>query len=300
MSSKPPGNWLIRSRLPTKNRKKTVQFCGSTTPTPTSGGPTPTPIVLCPNGGCDIEETCWSCPADCGTCPASTLTARAVEVTDATNNCLDVPASTNYLTGTTISFTPAVVPASQTQDAGILTWTDVVPDVYTVSANPPESRAPGVICVSKDGGAWIQNASADLAIGGTDAFAIAFLPQKGWLQTSVGNVYAAGQLTSSIPSSATNPYFSLGSSPGVVSYGTGYDFSLSAFDKGETQVSSTNWLVNQTFPSELFYERFIHKLGIPGTETTLPEPLTDLTKPDCSSPCSGPTKLDSFFAILSG
>jgi len=113
-------------------------------------------------------------------------------------------------------------------------------------------------------------------------------------------VYAAGQLTSSIPSSATNPYFSLGSSPGVVSYGTGYDFSLSAFDKGETQVSSTNWLVNQTFPSELFYERFIHKLGIPGTETTLPEPLTDLTKPDCSSPCSGPTKLDSFFAILSG
>jgi len=107
------------------------------------------------------------------------LTARAVEVTDATNNCLDVPASTNYLTGTTISFTPAVVPASQTQDAGILTWTDVVPDVYTVSANPPESRAPGVICVSKDGGAWIQNASADLAIGGTDAFAIAFLPQKG-------------------------------------------------------------------------------------------------------------------------
>jgi len=31
LSSKPPGNWLIRSRLPTKNRKKTVQFCGSTT-----------------------------------------------------------------------------------------------------------------------------------------------------------------------------------------------------------------------------------------------------------------------------
>ena len=258
-------------------------------PTPTPVGPEPTPIILCPNGGCDIEETCLTCPDDCGSCPAATLTARAVEVTDATNNCLDVPASTNYLTGTVISFTPAVSPASQTQGAGILTWNNVTTDgttVYTVQASPPESRAPGVICVSKDGGGWIQNASADLAIGGTDAFAIAYLPQKGWLQTSVGNVYAAGQLTSSIPSSATNPYFSLGlSSPGVVSYGTGYDFSLSAFDHGETQVSSTNWLVNQTLPSELFYERFIHKLGIPGTETPLPEPLIDLAKPGCSSPC---------------
>jgi hypothetical protein len=214
-------------------------------------------------------------------------------VTDATNNCLDVPASANYLTGTTISFNPAVSPVSQTQGLGILTWNNVSTTgftVYTVSATPSESRAPGVICVSQNGGAWIQNASESLSSGGINAYSVAFLPQKGWFQTSTGNVYAATQLTSSLPFSATNPYFSLGSSPGIVSYGTGYDFSLSSADKGETQVSAppAGWLVNQPLPSKLFYEQFKHKLGIPGTETTLDEPLTDVTKPTCPpapAPC---------------
>jgi hypothetical protein len=162
--------------------------------------------------------------------------------------------------------------------------------LYTVTAEPPidDPRILGNYCVSINGGSWGEGRFVPLTSGGTLDFIIGFLPQKGWFQTSTGSVYAATQLTSSIPSSATNPYFSLGSPPGIVSYGTGYDFSLSSANKGESQVSSKKWLVNQQLPSKLFYEQFIHKLGIPGTETPLTGLLTDVTKPTCPpapAPC---------------
>ena len=279
--------------LPSQNLTYGCWGPGPASPTPTPGGPTPGPTnaPLCPNSSCDIEETCSNCPADCNACPTpapGTLTARAIQIDEMNNNCINVPASTNYLTGTTISFNPAVSPASQPQGSDILSWTNVITNgstVYTVLANPPEARSPGVICVSQNGGAWSQNASANLTNGGTNSYAIAFLPQTGWFQTSVGNVYAAGQLTSSIPSSATTPYFSLGVSPGIVSYGTGYDFSLTSANKGEAQVSSPGWLVQQTSSPINYYERFTQKL-ISDTKTSLTEHLDALPQPTrATSPC---------------
>lgn len=261
------------------------------TPTIAPGEPTPTPIVLCPNGQCDIAETCLSCPADCGSCPVGTLTARAVQVSASDTSCNAVTASTNYLLGTTISFNPAVVPSSQTQGSGILTWANVYTSgstLYTVSATPPDPHTLGNICVSQNGAGWTQNASENLTIGGTNAYAIAFLPQAGWVQTKVGNVYAGGQLTASIPATATNPYFSLvgdGGTPGIVTYGTDYDFSLSSFDKGETQVSSTNWLVNQSYTPVNYFERFNYTLRN-ATKTAIIDSLDSLTQPSCAtSPC---------------
>jgi hypothetical protein len=112
-------------------------------------------------------------------------------MTAATNNCLAVPASTNYLTGTTISFLPSVSPTSQTQASSILTWTNVSPTIYTAFAQPPNPKTTGVFCLSNNGGPWSQYASGTLTSGGTLDFAI----------------------------------------------GSG---------KGETRVSSKNWLVNDT------------------------------------------------------
>jgi len=133
------------------------------------------------------------------------------------------------------------------------------------------SHANAATCAA-NGGPWIQNASADLTTTGMIDFAVGFLPQTGWFQTSVGNVYAAGQLTSSIPSTATNPYFSLvgaGGTAGLVSYyGTNYDFSLSSANKGEDQVSANGWLVQQTNESVNYYERFNQKL-IAETKTAI-------------------------------
>ena len=60
--------------------------------------------------------------------------------------------------------------------------------VYTVIVTPPKQSALGNICVSQNGWLWIQNASANLTSSGTLAFVIGYLPQKGWFQTTAGNV----------------------------------------------------------------------------------------------------------------
>ncbi len=231
-----------------------------------------------------------------GTCEgikacSGTLTARAATVTAATANCASIPASTNYLTGTTISFVPAVSPVSQTQAGGILSWPTVTTDgtsVYTVQSEPPPQYALGTVCVSENGAAWTQNASGTLTDAGTLDYAIGYISQAGWVQSTVGNVYTAGQLTASIPATATNPYFSLvgtGGTAGIVSYGTDYDFSLSASNLGETQVSPNNWLVNQTYTPVDYYERFEYTLRN-ATKTAITSGLDSLTKPACAtSPC---------------
>ncbi len=91
--------------------------------------PTGAPASCTPDCGC-ASSICFgggSCSDGCGgTCfgtkaCSGTLTARAVSVSSSDTSCNAVTASTNYLTGTDLSFTPGVNPASQTQAGSILT-----------------------------------------------------------------------------------------------------------------------------------------------------------------------------------
>jgi hypothetical protein len=212
-------------------------------------------------------------------------------MTSGNTSCAALAASTDYLPGTVFSFSPAVVPPSQTQVDAAVAWTNVYTNGstnYSINAIPAGQFALGNVCVSRNGGAWTQAAAGTLGDGGTLFFRVGYIPQVGWFQSSVGNVYAKTQLTSSIPSTATNPYVSLvgaGGSAGLVSFGTGYNFSLSASDLGEDQVSPAGWLAQQLNPSIDYYERFSQKLANE-TKTAITTNLNSLTKPSCAtSPC---------------
>lgn len=255
-----------------------------------------------------------SCSDGCGgTCNgiklcSGTLTAKAVQVTSIDTSCNALRDSTNFLTGTTLSFSPAVNPASQTQAGALLTWTNVstngLDTIYTISGSPPPKRAWANTCVSVDGGAYNQYTSAELSDAGTLAFVIGYTSEEGWVQSSTGNVYAAGQLTASVPATATNPYFSLsaaGGSPGIVTYGTGFDFSLDTVGTGESMVSAApaGWLTQQVYTKTNYFERFNQKL-INETKTVV-DPLAGAIPACGESPCiytiEGQTTLTSPVAV---
>jgi len=90
------------------------------------------------------------------------------------------------------------------------------------------------------------------------------VPPSPWFQTKGGDVHAGGTITSQIPNTVANPYFSLvgdGGYPGVVSW---ENESLSpTFGSGE--VSQRGWLAN-TSAKRNSYEFFYQLLGQPTLE----------------------------------
>ncbi len=274
------------------------QDCGAPcNPTPTGGGGTPcTPQCDNPENYC-FGET-FPSTNDCGICYGTgicsgTISARAVRVTASDTSCSALAASVTSVTNTVFSFTPALVPASKTQTSSApVTWTDVTTSGttnYRVTAVAQNALTQANICVSKDGGAtYRQSASGALAKNGTLDFIVGYLPQAGWVQTIGGNVYAGRNIRSSIPLSATNPYFSLAGTMGtvgMVSYGTTYDFSLETANLGEDMVSTTNWLVEHVNDSVDYYTQFASRMEIPSSATPITQ-LTDIVKPTCAaSPC---------------
>ena len=260
------------------------------------GVPVGTPCVPDCSGTGNVCSGIWyNDPTGCGGCLGTkycvgTLTARSFSITSANTSCAAIAAATDSLPGTVFSFSPVVNPPSQTQVDTRVVWTNVTTDGttnYALSSLPAGQYALGNVCVSQNGGGLTQAAAGTLTDGGTLSFRVGYIPQIGWFQTAVGNVYAATQLTSSIPSTATNPYLSLvgaGGTAGVVSFGTGYDFSLSAGDLGETQVSPAGWLVQQINLPINYYERFAQKLANE-PKTALTTNLNSLTKPtSCTTP----------------
>jgi hypothetical protein len=84
-----------------------------------------------------------------------------------------------------------------------------------------------------------------------------------WFQTWEGDVHSNGTVSSGIPSSATNPYFSLhdsDESPGVVSYHGG------SANFGEGTVSDEGWLAKDSF-SKRSFNYFYQLVGSPDPDT---------------------------------
>lgn len=265
-------------------------FCGAPCgPTPTPGG----------TGGGSCTPSCSAAASYClgvgfddgcgGTCYGSasctgTINAKAVLVSAADRSCTALAAAAT-LDGTVLTIDNVY----QTQTTGTtLTWTGKATGLYTIAAMPPGQYATGNTCVSQDSGTYAQGTSGTLLTNGTLNFIVGFIPQSGWVQTIGGNAYAGNQLVSSIPTTATNPYFSFAgamSDAGMVTYGTSYDFSLVSTDLGESNVSTKRWLMQHTNTSVDYYTQFATRMDVPDSATTI-ENATSVTKPACgTSPC---------------
>ncbi len=106
-----------------------------------------------------------------------------------------------------------------------------------------------------------------------------------WSQTVGGNVVAASEIKSLVPAATSPRLFNLagvGGYPGAVLYGSSglspYDFDPDYLGKGETLVSSANWLVNQAASSFDWYSYFFTKLGGPIATDSFPT-LNPFPKP---------------------
>lgn len=86
-----------------------------------------------------------------------------------------------------------------------------------------------------------------------------------WTQSEGGDVYASGTIKSFIPAVVPRVFSvdGVGGDPGVVTYGTSYDFDGLSISQGGTNVSSSNWLVNATRNSVNYYDFFYNRFGKP-------------------------------------
>ena len=208
--------------------------------------------------------------------------ARAALVPIGTTSCADVQASTNYIpvgitlfsegesktTGSDGSYTSSTW---ATSPIGTKSFSDAPanPD-YVLTLACWDTTSPA---------AQGSGYSATLANGSTLTWQLGYTAGTGWWQAQGGDVYAATQLRSYIPSAAVGGRYAVksgntGGTPGTLTYGTSYDFDNTSAN-GESYVSSTNWLVNETRASTDYYAVMYHRFGSPAVadytgDTTLP------------------------------
>jgi hypothetical protein len=89
-----------------------------------------------------------------------------------------------------------------------------------------------------------------------------------WTQTTSGDAYAPITVSSSIPVTAPQTYFSMngpGGYPGLVSYGSFFDVSLNPLttgaEAGSNTLSTTRWNAHTTYTPISLYEHFTLLLG---------------------------------------
>jgi hypothetical protein len=214
---------------------------------PTPGGPTPTP-------------------------PPIGYLSLISKVLPSNATCDDLAASTNYLTGTQMT----VISSTKTQDATATTsdWT-LIQSSFPVTVVPPVNYFPTLVCWTYDtlvppttflpqhdftarivGGQFLKGYFG-FSIGG-----------NGWTQTVGGDTYAATSVSSKIPVTAPQAYFSAngpGGYPGLLTYGSSFDVSLNAMtngaESGSNTLSTTRWNASATNPTQSLYDHFTLLLG---------------------------------------
>ncbi|MBI5619409.1 hypothetical protein HY950_00420, partial [Candidatus Gottesmanbacteria bacterium] len=231
-----------------------------------------------------------------------TINSRAVVVSASDTTCSAVNSSSTGVAGTTHAFTPGSAsqpsPQTQTGDAGV-SFNSIVGGSYTLVQTPPADYVPRRACYTKslNTPATGEDLSTTLSIS-TDNDTITwnegYTLGNPWVQVTGGDVYSGGALKSYVGGSALPKLFNLngdGGYPGLVSYGTSYDFDSSPFSYGSTLVSSTNWLVNETIdpwgmgkagvwdPYTVFWRKFGGPITVDydGTAIALAKPTSRLT-----------------------
>lgn len=206
--------------------------------------------------------------------PVGTILARAVEIQPTDITCADVRAISTgnaEIDGTTIGFTQssASQPTPLTQSgANYVTFPSVAGGSYTIDPQPLGSNwMLAASCWTNSNGASSTGFSTDLGDGETLQWDIGYMWGTSWVQTNGGDVYASGSLKSFIPD-VTPRVFSTdgtGGSPGVVTYGTTYDFDGGSVAQGADRTSSNDWLVNETRSTVNYYDYFYRRYGSPTT-----------------------------------
>ncbi len=268
-----------------------TQYC--CTPTGPGGGATNTP---------PSEPTVPPAPTATSV-PVGTIQARAVRVDPADTSCAAiraVPTTDLDITGTSIGFTPssASQPIPQFQVGAVYEqFANIVTGSYTMDIIPPTADwAYARACwTNVTTGLTGQGLSRTLAANQTLRWDIGYTLGTAWVQAEGGDVYASGNVRSFVPAVLPRTFVtdSANGYPGVLSYGTLYDFDSDPFSEGATLVSSTNWQVNAGRTSVNYYDYFLRRFGSPTTPTTSApfDNLTAVTKPasnctaaSCDSP----------------
>ncbi len=259
-------------------------------------GETPAPAPTAPPG---CNPNAWGDWSACSGSPATKSRANAcatVETVPCTGtirsraaivsagaSCDDIRASAAPLTSTVHQFTAgsASQPAAQTQtDNNYVTFSNIVGGTYTLAPSAPNNYALSRSCWSRvtdspTSGEGLTTTVSVPTDGDSLTWDLGYGLVGPWTQTKEGNVLSGGNIKSLIPAGTSPRSFNLsgaGGYPGAVFYGTGYDFDSDYAGTGETLVSGTNWLVNQTFPMIDYYTYYYVKLGGPITADSFPNP----------------------------
>ena len=262
--------------------------CGAAPSIPDGGGgsssgapPTPTPVGGCSPTTWGPWSSCFGSPAvktrqnQCGdwetTNCTGTIQARAV-IIDAGASCAGVQSSTLGVPSATHQFSAgsASQPAAQVQSgASYVSFNGIVGGNYTTVPTVPADYILNKVCWQKslNSPASGEGLSTTLSIStesDTLTWNLGYTVGTPWVQTQEGSVFAGSTLRSYIPGGATPRTFILdgaGGYAGAAIYGTSYDFDSQSSSLGAGYISSSNWLVNETFSGVNYYELFWRRLG---------------------------------------
>lgn len=252
------------------------------------------PVISCGDGTCNGTETCSTCATDCSVCATANARARAVIVPTTATGCAEVTASMTYIPAS-FTLSPSVPnPPGAAQnaagDGSYASWAGLpIPGggaVYFLSSVVSSDYVLKLACWSRDNpaGNGTGTAAGLTANGSTVTWNVGYTLGTPWAQANGGDVYASGTIRSFVPPGAAPRVFTAngaGGYPGVVIYGTSYDFDSASTSQGAGYVSSQNWLVNAANQTVNYYEYFYRRFGAPAEpDTTAPfDNLLSVTQP---------------------
>ncbi len=205
-----------------------------------------------------------------------TVRMRAVSVPSATSTCAQLNSSTSYIASGITLYPPGITNTTPI-DGTYATWSDmpVIPPytTYSFSDTPPGDYILKLACWTRDApGASAQGYAADLYSGSTLSWQLGYTAGTGWWQAARGgDVYASAALRSYVPASTSPRYAVLdgdGGAPGIVTYGTTYDFASSLSSTGDSYMSSKRWITNETYVPTDYYAVMYHRFGSPAATST--------------------------------
>jgi len=237
----------------------------------------------CPNTGPDatgtplptmeVSDTPTSTPTNTSTPTPTplpgTIKARSVIVPSTNVTCPDILASPNYPSDS-MTLSPDIAPGTQPVSGGSWATWSAPPGTYSVIAGGTPGYVLRMACWENSSGSSGSTFTADIGSSETLSWTLGYTLPGPWFQAVGGDVYATIDMRSYIPDSAVPRYFVLdgpGKTPGVVTYGSAYDFDSRATEHGEDYISnpSAKWLAHETYASTNYYQVFYHRFGSPTT-----------------------------------